>query len=109
MRPTAFLASVLLALAASSAALASDFDFAPLEQELARELQERIDRTLLEELAARVSRQLERELALRAGRPVGSDSVAPPERMTCRPSAEHGLECVVVSKRTRPERVARVP
>ena len=118
MRPIAFLAFLFPTLAASPAALASDFDFEPLQQKVSWELQERIHQTVLATVAARVERQLERALALPASGPAparatAAGPVAPDSndrpRMTCQASTQYALECVVVSKRSGLERVAQVP
>jgi len=127
MRPIAFLAFLLLTLAASPAALASDFDFEPLQQKLSMELQERIDQRVSAAVAALVEQQLGRALALPAigpaipervgvgqaparstvAGPAAPDADARPVRMTCRASSEYDLECVVVSERSNLERVAQ--
>jgi hypothetical protein len=121
MRPIALLVFLLSTPAASLPALASDFDLEPLQQKLSIELQERIEQTVLPALAARMERQLERGLALparvdagpdpartTAAVPLSRDADALPARMTCRASTEYSLECVVVSRRSGVERVAKV-
>jgi hypothetical protein len=97
MRPLVRLLCVLTALAAPATAPRAGGELDSHQQQLALELQQRIDRDV----------RVAVEAALRAHAPGAPDAFARPARMNCRSTTGYALECVVVSKRPGAERVAR--